>query len=96
MQNSGKMSAYPAGMVAWQSSLARILMANEEKLRQLAARRGASESAAVREAVDFALLAEEFEEAMRELSRRGGIEDVFGKMPAEPAEEPVATERAGS
>lgn len=72
------------------------LMVDEEKLRQLAARRGASESAAVREAVDFALLAEEFEEAMRALSRLGGIEDVFGKMPAEPAEEPAATERAGS
>lgn len=59
------------------------LMVDEGKVRALAERRGLSESAAVREAVDFALLAEELEEAMRELSALGGIDDVFGRMPVE-------------
>ncbi len=38
---------------------------------------------ALREPVDFALLAEELEAAMCELSAMGGIDDVFGKMPPE-------------
>lgn len=59
------------------------LMVDGDKVRVLAGRRGLSESAAVREAVDVALLAEEFGDAMRELSALGGIDDVFGKMPAE-------------
>jgi hypothetical protein len=67
------------------------LMVDGDKVRALARRRGLSESAAVREAVDFALLAEEFDGAMRELSSLGGIEDVFGKMPS--VNEPEAAER---
>jgi hypothetical protein len=67
------------------------LMVDGDKVRALARRRGLSESAAVREAVDFALLAEEFDGAMRELSSLGGIEDVFGKLPSE--NEPEAAER---
>ena len=60
------------------------LMVDQEKVRALARRRGLSESAAVREAVDWALLAAEFEEAMLELSALGGIDDVFGQMPDAP------------
>jgi hypothetical protein len=67
------------------------LMVDGDKVRALARRRGLSESAAVREAVDFALLAEEFDRAMRELSSLGGIDDVFGKLPN--ASEPKAVER---
>ena len=59
------------------------LVVEADKVRELAERRGVSESAAVREAVDFALLAAEFEAAMYELSALGGIDDVFGKMPAD-------------
>ena len=59
------------------------LMVEADKVRELAERRGMSESAAVREAVDFALLAEEFEAAMLDLAAAGGIDDVFGKMPAD-------------
>ena len=59
------------------------LVVEAEKIRELAERRGLSESAAVREAVDWALLAEEFEAAMYELSALGGIDDVFGKMPVD-------------
>ena len=58
-------------------------MVEADKIRALAERRGVSESAAVREAVDFALLAEEFEAAMLDLSAAGGIDDVFGKMPVD-------------
>jgi hypothetical protein len=70
------------------------LMVDEDKVRALAERRGLSESAAVREAVDFALLAEEFEEAMRELSALGGIDDVFDKMPVESEQAPAERGRA--
>ena len=59
------------------------LMVEADKLRELAERRGVSESAAVREAVDFALLAQELEAAMLDLSAAGGIDDVFGKMPVD-------------
>ena len=54
-----------------------------DKIRRLAKRRGVSESAAVREAVDWALLAAELEAAMLDLSTSGGVDDVFGKMPAD-------------
>ena len=59
------------------------LMVEADKLRELAERRGMSESAAVREAVDWALLAQELEAAMLDLSAAGGIDDVFGKMPVD-------------
>ena len=61
------------------------LVVEADKIRDLAARRGVSESAAVRKAVDWALLAAEFEAAMLDLSAAGGIDDVFGKMPADPS-----------
>ncbi len=70
------------------------LMVDEDKVRALARRRGVSESAAVREAVDVALLAEELADAMRELSALGGIDDVFGKMPVESEQGSVERRRA--
>lgn len=70
------------------------LMVDEDKVRALARRRGVSESAAVREAVDVALLAEELSDAMRELSALGGIDDVFGKMPVEGEQGAVERRRA--
>ena len=59
------------------------LVVEADKVQELAERRGVSESATVREAVDFALLAEEFEAAMLDLSAAGGIDDVFGKVPVD-------------
>lgn len=59
------------------------LMLEGEKVRELARRRGVSESAAVREAVDYALVAEEVMAVIRELHARGGIDDVFGKLSEE-------------
>jgi hypothetical protein len=56
-------------------------MVDPEQIRELARRRGTSESAAVREVVDFALAADEALEALRELRDRGGIDDVFGRLP---------------
>ena len=47
------------------------LMVDAEQLAALAARRGTSESAAVREAVAAALFAEEFTAAMEELQATG-------------------------
>ena len=47
------------------------LMVDAEQLAALAARRGTSESAAVREAVQAALFAEEFAAAMTELRATG-------------------------
>jgi hypothetical protein len=57
------------------------LMVDSEQLRALARLRGTSESAAVREAVTWALAAAELEAAMTELAEAGGIDDVFGQMP---------------
>ncbi len=59
------------------------LMVDSEKVRQLAQQRRTSESEAVRQAVDFALAAEEVMGAVRELHARGGLEDVFGRLPDE-------------
>ncbi|MCL5959736.1 MAG: ribbon-helix-helix protein, CopG family [Chloroflexi bacterium] len=59
------------------------LIVDGEKVSELAQRRGISESEAVRQAVDFALAAEEVMAAVRELHERGGIEDVFGRLPDE-------------
>jgi hypothetical protein len=61
----------------------KILMVDAEKVADLARRRGTSESAAVRTAVDHALAAEEIMEAIRELNRRGGVDDVFGLLNGE-------------
>lgn len=59
------------------------LMVDADKLRELAHQRGTTESQAVREAVDFALVAEEVMAAIRELHERDGINDVFGRLPDE-------------
>jgi hypothetical protein len=59
------------------------LIVDADKVRELAHRQGTSESQAVRQAVDFALMAEEVMAAIRELHARGGIDDVFGRLPDE-------------
>ena len=59
------------------------LVVDGEKVSELARRRGTSESEAVRRAVDDALAAEEVMEAIRALHARGGIDDVFGRLPDE-------------
>ncbi len=56
------------------------LMLDDERVKELARRRGTSESEAVRQVIDFALAAEEITEAFNELAARGGIDDVFGKL----------------
>jgi hypothetical protein len=61
------------------------LMVDADKVRELARQRGTTESQAVREAVDFALAAQEVMAAIRELHERGGIDDVFGRLPDEMA-----------
>ncbi len=62
------------------------LMVDGEKVRALARRRETSESEAVRQAVDHALAAEEVMAAIRELHARGGIDDVFGRLPDQSVE----------
>jgi hypothetical protein len=59
------------------------LVVDAEKVRDLARRQATSESEAVRQAVDFALAAEEVMAAVRELHERGGLDDVFGRLPDE-------------
>jgi hypothetical protein len=57
------------------------LMVDPDSVRALARRRGTSESQAVRDAVDFALAAEEVVAAIQDLHERGGLDDVFGRLP---------------
>lgn len=65
------------------SSLTRKnLIVDDAKLKSLANRRGLSESATVRELVDLAFVADEIGDVFRELQRRGGVDDVFGRLPA--------------
>ena len=59
------------------------LMVDADKVRELARQRGMTESQAVREAVEFALAAEEINAAIRELHKRGGIDDALGRLPDE-------------
>jgi hypothetical protein len=59
------------------------LVVDAEKVRDLARRRKTSESEAVRQAVDFALAAEEVMAAVRGLHAHGGLDDVFGRLPDE-------------
>lgn len=59
------------------------LVMDDEKVKELARRRNTSESAAVREAVDYALAAAQVTAAIRELHESGGIDDVFGRLPDE-------------
>ena len=66
------------------------LMVDAEKVQELARRRGTSESGAVRQAVDFALAAEEVMAAVRTLHERRGLDDVFGRLPDE-VDAPPAT-----
>jgi len=61
----------------------KTLVVDGDKIGELARRRGTSESEAVRQAVDFALAAEEVMAAIRELHAHGGIDDVFGRLPDE-------------
>jgi hypothetical protein len=56
------------------------LVIDDTKLKRLARQRGKSESATVRELIDFALLADEVGEIFLELQKRGGIADAFGRM----------------
>lgn len=56
------------------------LVIDDTKLKRLARQRGKSESATVRELIDFALLADEVGEIFLELQKRGGIDDAFGRM----------------
>ena len=54
---------------------------DEAKVRELASRRNTSASDAVRQAVDFALAAEQVMAAIRELHARGELDDPFGRLP---------------
>src|SRR5689334_1888264 len=56
------------------------LMLDDAQVKELARRRGTSESAAIRQVIDFALAADEITEAFNELAARGGVDDVFGKL----------------
>jgi hypothetical protein len=59
------------------------LVVDDEKIKELARLNGTSESEAVRQAVDYALAAKEVIEALTKLSERGGVDDVFGRLPDE-------------
>ncbi|MDO8673432.1 MAG: hypothetical protein Q7O66_18650 [Dehalococcoidia bacterium] len=59
------------------------LVVDGEKVSELACHRGTSESEAVRQALDFALMADEVMMAIRGLHFGGGVDDVFGRMPDE-------------
>lgn len=71
------------------------LVVDAEKVRELARQRGTSESAAVRQVIDFALAAEEAVAIFDQLAARGGVDDVFGKLgtPADDVEAEAAGER---
>jgi hypothetical protein len=56
------------------------LVVDAGKIRELARRRGTSESEAVRQVVDFALAADEVVAIFDDLVAHGGIDDVFGKL----------------
>jgi len=60
------------------------LMMDADKVRELARLRGTSESEAVREAVDYSLMAEEVIAGLHQLQALGGIDDVFGLVPDDP------------
>ena len=59
------------------------LMVDGASVRKLALRQETGESEAVHQAVDHALVAEEVMAAIRELHARGGIDNVFGRLPDE-------------
>jgi predicted nucleic acid-binding protein len=77
------------------------LVIDDAKLKRLAHQRGKSESATVRELIDFALLADEVGEIFHELQKRGGIDDAFGRLTAVQLQDaaprqPQAVRRAAS
>jgi hypothetical protein len=57
------------------------LMVDAGQLRDLARRRGTSESEAVRRAVEMALAADEVVEILQQLHDLGGVDDVFERLP---------------
>jgi hypothetical protein len=57
------------------------LMVDAEQLRELARRLDLNESQAVREAVERVLMAHQVEEAAEKIRRRGGLIDVFERVP---------------
>ena len=59
----------------------RNYLVDDAKVRELASRRNTSASDAVRQAVDFALAAEQVMAAMRALHARGGLDDPFTRLP---------------
>ena len=68
------------------------LMVDAEQLAALAAKRGISESAAAREAIETALFAEEFEAAMDALEASGyGLDDLTASI--DEADRPEPTRR---
>ena len=58
----------------------RNLMVDADKLRELARCQGNSESAAVRQAIEHALAAQEVMSAIRQLHASDGIRDVSGRL----------------
>lgn len=67
------------------------LLLDADELRELAQRRGTSESALVRELVKQALgyeeMADEMMDAIEKLRASGGVDDVFGRLPKEVEDE---------
>ena len=59
------------------------LVVDDEKIRALADLKGTSESEAVRDAVSFALAAEQIGEAIRALHDMGAFADYTGRLPDE-------------
>ena len=59
----------------------RNYLVDDAKVRELASRRKTSASDAVRQAVDFALAAEQVTAAIRALHARCGLDDPFTRLP---------------
>ncbi len=70
------------------------VMVDPEQLRALAHALGTTESEAIRIAVDRILHVHEMRTAAEKIRRRGGIKDVFGRVPNDsPADAPTAPSR---
>jgi hypothetical protein len=69
------------------------LMVDAEQLAELAARRGLSESAAIREAIEAALFVDEFEAAMDALEASGYGRDEY-LLSVDEADRPELAKRA--
>jgi hypothetical protein len=59
------------------------LVVEDDKVRELARLRGTSESEAVRDAVEFALAAQQIGAAIRKLHDLGAFADDLGRLPDE-------------